>query len=223
MATTDPTTLLINLRNQQFAHPLSILHLAEPIFESQQQQSTPHLANSFARQSNASSDQDPSTLTPSSLALDLSHYRDLFAKLRFSYLEQVTKEKYLRSIVGDPPLLVTPADNVQLQDKLDVMKSELKAKKVENERLVEEMREIARSVAKRYEEVDDGMKTLETVAPVIVRMQVEVEALRRELAEKREALGASSNDEPRQNKGFDGTQAALEEAEGKERRVGQGD
>ncbi len=215
MPSTNASTILTTLREQQSSHPLSILHLAEPILESQHQQSQPtNPADSFARQSNASSE-DPSPLTPSALALDLSHYRDLFSKLRFSYLEQVTKEKYLRSIVGDPPVLVTPAENAALEEKLGAMKRELKAKKEENERLVEEMGEIARDVARQYEEVNGGMETLEAVPPEIERMQEEVNALKQELAERREALGASGSDDPRQNMGLDATQTALDEQKAK--------
>ena len=125
--TTSPTSLLTSLQRAQQSQPLSILHLAEPILESQQH---PRETQSPAptRPSNASS-LSPSQLTPSTLSADLQHYKDLFSKLRFSYLEQVTKEKYLRSIVGDPPVLVTPAENVELEQKLVGMKRELKGRK----------------------------------------------------------------------------------------------
>src|SRR6201999_2069598 len=96
-------------------------------------------------------------LTPETLAADLTHYKELFSKLRFSYLEQVTKEKYLRSIVGDPPLLVSHAENVALEEKLSTAKAELKAKKEDVERLVEEMEGMAHSLAFSSEGVQAQM------------------------------------------------------------------
>ncbi|KAK1761679.1 hypothetical protein QBC33DRAFT_605009 [Phialemonium atrogriseum] len=53
--------------------------------------------------------------TPVSLEADLAHYRELFAKLRFSYVEQMTKEKFIRAVVGDPPMIVAPHENAALE------------------------------------------------------------------------------------------------------------
>src|SRR2546423_1413296 len=99
MAMPDYASTLATLREQQAAHPLSILSLAEPIITAAQSSSS----SPSARKSNVSADSANSDLadpTPATLQADLAHYRALFSKLRFSYLEQLTKEKYLRSIVG---------------------------------------------------------------------------------------------------------------------------
>ena len=211
----SPTELLADLQAAQTSQPLSILHLAEPILETRQQQSQEPHSPSQTRPSNASSASSSiqHALTPSTLAADLQHYKDLFSKLRFSYLEQVTKEKYLRSIVGDPPVLVTPAENAELEQKLVGMKSELKAKKEECDELVREMEEVAREVAVKYETVNGGMGELERLPPAIERLQQELEEVKAELAEKREALGGhnSSDPDPRMQMGLEATQAALEE------------
>ncbi len=152
-------------------------------------------------------------LTPSTLAADLQHYKDLFSKLRFSYIEQVTKEKYLRSIVGDPPVLVTPAENADLEKKLAVMKSELKAKKEECDTLVREMEAVAREVAVKYEAVNVAMGELERLPAEIKGLQQELETVKAALSEKREALGGNNSTDanPRMQLGFDATQAALVE------------
>ncbi|KAI9874492.1 MAG: hypothetical protein M1823_007671, partial [Watsoniomyces obsoletus] len=132
--------------------------------------------------------------------------------LRFSYLEQVTKEKYLRSIVGDPPLLVTPTENAELEEKLAVMKRELKAKKEECDSLVKEMDDVARDVAARYEAVNQGKAELARLPAEIAVLQEELEQVKAELTEKREALGASNIDSnPRMQMSLDATQSALEE------------
>ncbi|RMZ92170.1 hypothetical protein DV736_g558, partial [Chaetothyriales sp. CBS 134916] len=186
-AAVDAAALLTSVREQQSSHPLSIVNLSDR------------------------SEDPASLLTPSSLALDLSHYRDLFSKLRFSYLEQVSKEKYLRSIVGDPPVLVGAADNAALEEKLAGMKQELKAKKEANARLVTEMEQVARTVAQRYDEVNAGTHMLETLLK-------EIEALKQQVADKKAALGGggatssgNEEDDPRQHLSFADTEAALKE------------
>ena len=218
MATTQsPKDLLADLQAAQTSQPLSILHLAEPILETRHQQPPPeNHSPSQTRPSNAStaSSSVQHALTPSTLAADLQHYKDLFSKLRFSYLEQVTKEKYLRSIVGDPPVLVTPADNAELEQRLVGMKRELKAKKEECDALVREMEEVAREVAVKYEAVNGGAAELERLPAEIQRLQQELAEVKAGLAEKREALGGDDDDaiaNPRMQMGLEATQAALEE------------
>ncbi|KAK7895004.1 hypothetical protein LTR67_005743 [Exophiala xenobiotica] len=229
----DYSATLSSLRSQQAQHPLSILALAESITASQaqaqaQSQSDLNLLTSNAqpqpRPSDASSSHNASDLdgggsgqlTPSSLSADLAHYKDLFAKLRFSYLEQVTKEKYLRSIVGDPPLVVTHDDNLELEAKLAVMKQELKAKKEGVEVLVRDMEAQAQDLAGVYEDVQRGMGVLESVPVEIERLREQVEALRKEVAEKRAGTTTTEEqrrerDDPRMNMSLEATRQALAE------------
>ena len=111
------------------------------------------------------------------------HLQDLFSKLHFSYLEQVTKEKFLRSIVGDPPLLVSHAENVALEALLVQQKAELKAAKEEVNVLVQEMEGMARQLATRWEGVQ--MKTAE-----LQRLPAEIEGLDAVIRELREEQDA---------------------------------
>ena len=78
---------------------LSILSLAEPYLVLP----SPNAANEAKRSSNASSTDSRSGATPAILSADLVHYRELFSKLHFSYVEQVTKERFLRAITADQP------------------------------------------------------------------------------------------------------------------------
>ena len=75
--------------------------------------------------------------------------QELFSKLRFSYIEQVTKEKFLRAIVGDPPQVIEHYENVELEAQLVHAKVGLKAKKLEVDGMVEKLetrgRELSRS------------------------------------------------------------------------------
>ncbi|MCJ1301149.1 hypothetical protein MMC08_003948 [Hypocenomyce scalaris] len=132
---------LSNLQNQE----LSIIRLSEPI-------SATHAPITAKRSSDVSTDafENPS---PASLDADLGHYKELFSKLRFSYLEQVTKEKFLRAIVGDPPLIVEHQENVELEAQLAEVKAELKAQKAEVAGMVEELERTGRELSRRYENI----------------------------------------------------------------------
>ena len=132
MASQDVPSTLSAISSLQESHPLSILRLSEPL--------TPDSP------SNQTTNELP---TPSALEADLSHYKELFSKLRFSYLEQVTKEKFLRAIVGDPPLIVEHAENVELETQLAEVKQELKRQKVDVQTLVEELEARGRDLARR--------------------------------------------------------------------------
>ncbi|KAI9668330.1 MAG: hypothetical protein M1829_005534 [Trizodia sp. TS-e1964] len=129
----DSKDILHKLSNIKNEYSLSILTLAEPILASASRAPT-----NGSRTSDISSDayDNPS---PESLEADLSHYKELFSKLRFSYLEQVTKEKFLRAIVGDPPLIVENQGNVELEANLAGVKAQLKCQKAEVLRIVEEL------------------------------------------------------------------------------------
>ena len=69
--------------------------------------------------------------------------------MRFSYLEQVTKEKFLRAIVGDPPLIVEHQDNVELEAQLATAKAELKAQKENVTAMSEELEAWGRDLSRR--------------------------------------------------------------------------
>jgi len=201
----DYASMLTTLREQQASHPLTILSLAEPVIAAAQTTSP------SKRQSNISdsANSDLDNPTPASLLADLTHYKELFSKLRFSYLEQVTKEKYLRSIVGDPPLLVSHAENVALEEKLSTAKAELKAKKEDVGRLVEEMEGMARSLASRWEGVQVQMALLEELPPKVQALEETIAELRRELA-GREGAEPQSED-PRMNAGLEEMLGMIEE------------
>jgi Skp family chaperone for outer membrane proteins len=228
----SPAALLAHLRDTQKASPLSILHLAEPILDtgssninasiSTDRRATLATSTASAAPSEHDAAHNTSTsnshqLTPSSLSADLQHYRELFAKLRFSYLEQVTKEKYLRSIVGDPPVLVSPGENAALESTLATMKSELKAKKTETDALVVELEGVARTLAARYESVQEGTRELETLPAEVAGLREQVELFRDEVAAKQKELGREDEGgeggavDPRYAMGVEATRAALEE------------
>lgn len=229
MATSDYAATLAALREQQSRQPLSILTLAEPILSSTPQNHNNAETHDQFRPSDASSTTHHSSeldthLTPTSLAVDLTHYKDLFSKLRFSYLEQVTKEKYLRSIVGDPPLVVTHDDNLALEESLVGMKAEVKRRKEEVELLVSEMESRAREVAARYQSISEGVQVLETVPLEVQALKGEIEELKRLIREKKgddDARESNGSADVRMNLSLEETADALEEQQARNREIDQ--
>ncbi|KAL4805547.1 hypothetical protein BDV18DRAFT_21372 [Aspergillus unguis] len=151
---------------------LSIVRISEPIFSPEPDPANPSPSK---RNSDASALDSPS---PASLEADLTHYKELFSKLRFSYVEQVTKEKFLRAIVGDPPLVVGHNENVELETQLAEVKAELKARKEEVRVMVEEMEKMARDLATRYKHVQLQMTQLATLPESIESLESTIAALR---------------------------------------------
>ena len=207
--TLTPAQLLADMNHQRTTAPLSILSLAEPILrpDTQPQPFSQSQSQSLSQpQHGATTD---SASTAASLTLDLQHYRDLFSKLRFSYLEQVTKEKYLRSIVGEPPTTYTSAQNAELEEKLTVQKADLQAKKRAVEQLVQEMEVLARDIAVRYDAVEEGRKELEVLPGECEALEAEVQSLREMLRDK-EGERVESED-PRMNLSLEETERLIEE------------
>lgn len=126
----------------QIPEDLAILRLTGPIFAAQQ------LGHQSQRTSNASQISNPSN-DPSIVKADLQHYRDLFSKLRFSYVEQVTKEKFLRAVTSEPAVLVQHGENVRLGRGNEESKRLLAEKKEELHGMLSDLeaqsRELARS------------------------------------------------------------------------------
>ncbi|KAK0723754.1 hypothetical protein B0T21DRAFT_372409 [Apiosordaria backusii] len=156
--------------------PITIIRLSAPIISSASNSEPPVSRNSDI--SNTSL--PPSGPTPSSLEADLLHYKELFSKLRFSYVEQVTKEKFIRAIVGDPPLIVTPQENAELEDSNKIAKAELKSLKNEVADMVKDLEQMGRELAKRYERVKAETVRLKELPGRIEQSEREISRLKQE-------------------------------------------
>ncbi|KAJ5538254.1 hypothetical protein N7494_007733 [Penicillium frequentans] len=170
----EALALLRQLQQEQgdLKQSLSIIRIAEPISDVGDAYFSPSKRGSDVSLSNLN---DP---TPASLEADLTHYKELFSKLRFSYLEQVTKEKFLRAIVGDPPLVVGHNENVELETQLAEVKAELKARKEEARMMIEEMEKISRNLASRYKNVQIQEAQLASLPESIENLEGTIAGLR---------------------------------------------
>jgi hypothetical protein len=162
----DPDTALKELQPSQF---LKLIELSDSI--------RPSASQNAEKRSSANSDTSADAFenaTPAGLEADLIHYKvwipmasrpvrsstykkrlgltleqELFSKLRFSYVEQVTKEKFLRAITDNPPLFIEKSENVALEAQLADAKAALKAQKGEVAELIAQLETRGRELSRR--------------------------------------------------------------------------
>lgn len=152
---------------------LTLLKLSEPLL-------TPHSDNQQHRTSDASATSPLQTPTPNTLTNDLQHYRSLFTKLRFSYTEQVTKEKFLRYLVSSTPVEhVSPTANAELERQLGEVKETLRAQKRAVDEEVNTIEVHARELARRWKGIESAREELDSLPSVIEGLKAEVEEMRR--------------------------------------------
>lgn len=169
MAMEDASEALAAMKHLQ-RQELSIIRLSQAITD-------PADDNPRQRASDASTSLSDG-LTPASLEADLTNYMELFVKLRFSYVEQVTKEKFLRAIVGDPPLIVTMQENLDLERQNAEAKAQLKSLKLQVASLVAELEKRGRELSQRYEAIQVDTATLEELPSRIQELEARVGELR---------------------------------------------
>ncbi len=151
-------------------HEISIIKLSEPI--------TSYTAQEPRQRTSDASNSSLEGPTPASLEADLEHYSELFSKLRFSYVEQVTKEKFIRAIVGDPPLIVSAQENVELEKHNLEAKAELKSLKQDVASMVEDLERKARELSQKYESIQLETAQLEELPIKIHGLQAQVAKLK---------------------------------------------
>lgn len=174
-----PQEVLAALEALHAGHELSILRLSEPIAAAENPSSTRRTSRDPSnRQSDVSNASLEDAPTPASLEGDLEHYRELFAKLRFSYVEQVTKEKFIRAIVGDPPLIVTPQENLDLEAQNLEAKAALKALKTDVEETVGQLEGRALELSAKHERLAADTDKLAALPQKIQTVEDSVAKLR---------------------------------------------
>ncbi|QGI83154.1 unnamed protein product [Fusarium fujikuroi] len=145
MSQSNPEKVLEALNKLQSSQEISIIKLSEPISSSRPQDARQRTSDA----SNSAFDAP----TPAGLTADLAHYKELFAKLRFSYVQQVTKEKFIRAIVGDPPMIVTMEENLELEKENAIAKKQLKELKTEVADMVADLERRGIELSQKYESV----------------------------------------------------------------------
>ncbi|KAK3068946.1 hypothetical protein LTS18_000471, partial [Coniosporium uncinatum] len=142
--------------------------------------------NGGKRNSDASTAGGFEDATPASLEAELTHYKvcvpapfqEHFKKLRFSYIEQVTKEKFLRQLTSDNPTYIEHAENAELEARLVQQKASLQAQKAEVAEMSEELERRGRELAQRYETVELQKTEFASLPDKIEGLEATIEQLR---------------------------------------------
>jgi chromosome segregation ATPase len=98
--------------------------------------------------------------------------------MRFSYIEQVTKEKFLRAITAETPLFIEASDNIALEAQLAEEKSALKRQKEQVAALTQELERKGRELAKRYQALEVQREVLQVMPMKLAELQAEIDELR---------------------------------------------
>lgn len=92
----------------------------------------------------------------------------------------MTKEKFLRAIVGDPPLIVEHAENLELESQLAEIKAVLKAQKEYVGDMVKELDARGRDLSRRYETIILQTTLLSSLPPQIEQLNDTLATLRKQ-------------------------------------------
>jgi hypothetical protein len=95
----------------------------------------------------ANSDFSITDADPVTLDHELVHYRNLFQRLKFSYLEQIAKEKFVRTITDDHRVFPEADENDALVEKVMAAKKEWKQSKRELEAMVDRIKGLGERIA----------------------------------------------------------------------------
>ncbi|KAJ4373904.1 hypothetical protein N0V83_002643 [Neocucurbitaria cava] len=171
-ATHTPSSALEQLQQPQ---TLKLLAIAETLSPKDLPQSAKKRSSAVSEDSEQNGDTHPAALEA-----DLLHYKELFSKLRFSYVEQVTKEKFLRSITENPPRLVEAPENDEKEKEILALKASLKERKFEVAEILKQLEEKGKELALRYEGLQLRTQELETLPNEIEGLEASIAQLRQE-------------------------------------------
>ncbi|EPS36809.1 hypothetical protein H072_9598 [Dactylellina haptotyla CBS 200.50] len=147
---------LIKLLAKSQKEPLSILRILK---ESQQR------------------DGADSTQSSAILEAELTSYKEYFSKLRFQYLEQVTKERFLNAITADVPELVEPEEIELLEVKVAKQKEGLRDCKNKVNSLHADISKLGKKVCDEYAAIKTTAEKLSALPASIAALEAEVASL----------------------------------------------
>lgn len=103
---------------------------------------------------------------------------DYFGKLKFKYVEQQTKENFLKKILATQPPLITPEDNIALEESNRNDKAQLKSDKVNTDNKTKELEELVNVVCDEHEKYTAESDDANALIGEIQEMQLELAKLR---------------------------------------------
>lgn len=114
---------------------------------------------------------------PGCVGDEINSRKELFSKLKFQYLEQVTKEKFLRAILETPPVYIEKGDIDAIQEKNASAKTALKEVKSNVQKKMAEIDEVTREVVLLNEEYEAKYKATDDTLQSLSELQDRLETL----------------------------------------------
>ncbi|KAH8554740.1 hypothetical protein BGW37DRAFT_208685 [Umbelopsis sp. PMI_123] len=117
---------------------------------------------------------------PKSFNIVLNFYKEHFAKLKFNYLEQETKDRFLKSLLKDPSVVIEQADNWELDRQNSEEKQKLKAGKLETSTLQREIATVGKTLNDAITDLKHKVDKTESVFAEINEMEAELTKMSQE-------------------------------------------
>lgn len=131
----------------------------------------------FLKEAQRSPDSSDITQSTQILEAELQSYKEYFSKLRFQYLEQVTKERFLNAITAEVPDLVEPEEIEVLQIKVAKQKAQLKECKSQVDGIHTQLTRLGKQICEEYERIKSSSTKLSTLPASISELEAEVAEL----------------------------------------------
>ncbi|KAF9974659.1 hypothetical protein BGZ73_001882 [Actinomortierella ambigua] len=117
-------------------------------------------------------------LALSRLEDEVEYFKELFDKLKFNYLEQDSKEKFLNGILKEPPLEIKQEDNEELEAKNLETKEMLEDKVQQMEETRQEISDLADSVCRDHATLEKDIIEMTKMLWEMKDMEAELAALK---------------------------------------------
>jgi hypothetical protein len=108
---------------------------------------------------------------------DIQRYEAQFETRKATYLEQETKERFLRAIINDPPFFVEEWDMKDVEQSTRTKKHHLKEEKTKSRQLLAELDVRTRQICQDYETGEDLENQAVHLDEEILQMEQELAAL----------------------------------------------
>ena len=108
---------------------------------------------------------------------EINFQKENFSKLKFQYLEQETKEKFLRSLFDNPPISIQQEDINKLQEENVHSKQALKALKESMNNKMNDIHEISRETVELNEEYQNKYNETNKMLDEVLRMEEKINSI----------------------------------------------
>ncbi|CAM0137331.1 unnamed protein product [Umbelopsis sp. WA50703] len=131
---------------------------------------------------------------PQNFAMAAEFYKDHFAKLKFNYLEQETKERFLKSLLKEPTVNVEQSDNWEIDRQNREEKQKLKTGKLETIALKREITTLGKTLHDSFNDLEKKMEKAGSVCAEIDEMKLTVEEAKQIIDQQTRAFQDINND-----------------------------